>query len=152
MIGYPFLGQVRLVPYAGFRLGQRVPVVAYGDEPPPHEGCERLGYNQSPFMEPELQAKMSQTQASGRSVVPLPTGRTLNPGTRSETEEVVYWSCPKLYPKFEPPSVSVGPAAGPTAAPPTGPVAPPEATSPSSTALVVGGLVAAGLIAFLTFR
>lgn len=143
MIGYaPFLGQVQLVPYTGFRLGQRVPMVAYGDEPAPHEGCERLGYNQSPIMEPELQAKMAQAQASGRSVVPMPTGRTLNPGTRSETEEAVYWSCPKLYPKFEPPGVTAGPTAGPSVAPPTG------APSPFPTALAVGGLAAAGLVAF----
>lgn len=97
MRGYaPFLGQIR-----PRRLGQRVPMVPYGEEPAPLEGCERVGYNQSAIMEPELEAKMAAVRAAGRSLVPMPTGRTINPGTRSETQEVLYWSCPMQYAKTE---------------------------------------------------
>lgn len=130
-----FLGQVRLVrmPY----LGQ----VVAADQPP-FDGCERIGYNRSPFMESELQAKIEEAKAAGRSVTATPTGRILNQGSRSETVETVYWSCPPQYAQQEQPDQTAvpWPAPTPAAAPSEFPVVP-----------VVGGLAAAGLLAYLSF-
>jgi len=114
-----------------------IATTSVGADQPPYEGCERLGYNRVPFMEPELQAKIDAARASGRAIVPKSTGRVMNQGTRSETVEAVYWSCPPQYAKFEEPDQAVEPTVESSKLP----IAP-----------VVGGLVVAGLFAYLIFK
>jgi hypothetical protein len=110
---------------------------------PPYEGCERLGYNRTPFMEPDLQAKIDAARATGRAIVPTPTGRVLNQGTRSETVEAAYWSCPPQYAKFEKPDQAGAPSTAES---------PAREPSPFPILPVVGGLAATGLLAYLIFR
>jgi hypothetical protein len=122
-------------------LGQ---VVA--SDQPPYEGCERLGYNRMPFMEPDLQAKIDAAKASGRAIVPTPTGRVLNQGTRSETVEAAVWSCPPQYAKLEKPDQAVSPSTAPT------PMVETPAGESRFPIMPVAGLAAAGLLAYLLFK
>lgn len=136
----PFLGQVRLVsvPY----LGQ----VVAADQPP-YEGCERLGYQRMPFLGPDLQAKVDAAKAAGRAIVPTPTGRVLNQGTRSETVEAAYWSCPPQYAKLEKPDQAISPSTAPTPM-----VETPAGESRFPIVPVASGLAAASLLAYLIFK
>jgi hypothetical protein len=70
-------------------------------------------------------------------VIAVPTGRILNQGTRSETAETVYWDC------LSPEEASTVPPTGGT---------PATSAFPTTTLLVVGGLAAVGLVAFLVLR
>lgn len=156
MRGYaPFLGQVRLVPYPNFRLGQSAA-----------EGCELLGFQVVPVLTPDpaLQAKIEQARASGRQIVEQPSSRSRSslyppePGSAVTADMVPgteLWACPPTwrsrYAQMEKPSVTAGPtgaATGPSVIPPTGPA---EA-APFPVALAIGGVAAAGLVAFLLLR
>lgn len=157
MIGHaPFLGQVRLVPYPNYRLGQSAA-----------EGCTLLGFQVTPFLsvEPELKAKIDQAKASGLQIVEVPSSRSRSslapPGTITTADMVPgteIWACPATwrsrYPKFEPPRLETPPTP-PTAETrpmPAVVAAPSAAEFPTTTVLAVGGLAVAGLIAFLALR
>jgi hypothetical protein len=151
-----FLGQVRLVrhPYPNFRLGQSTA-----------EGCELLGFQVQPFLtaDPELQARVEQAKASGLQVVEVPSSRSrtsLSPPGSIVTADMVpgteLWACPPTwrspYPRLEPPGAPEGPP-GPRPSIPGGPGDPPSEPSAKEFPIVpvVGGLAAAGLLAYLIF-
>lgn len=157
MIGHaPFLGQVRLVPRAGYRLGQPAPP----PDQPPREGCTEIGVQTqwSLSLQSDLQTKVDQAKASGLQIVFVPTGSIFAEGSKSEQEEQVIWACPPLYPMICKPGEKCGPGqtgALPEQAPgtPEPPMAPEGTPSAFPTTLAVGGgVAAAALVAFLVFR
>lgn len=114
----------------------------------PRAGCTKLGVQTMPFRGPALEAAMEKASADGLQIVPVSTGRMLNQGTRSETVETIYWACPSQPVTYQ--TTAISPSESPVPASSQASVS--SAGFPSKTVLAVGGLAAAGLIAFLALR
>lgn len=137
MLTYPVVNMPR------FMLGQP------GTGEAPRVGCTKLGVQSAPYLDSVLQAKLDEAKAAGLQPVWVPTGRTIAQGSKSETQEAVIWACPPQQAMMEKPDQAPQPA--PAAGPPAGGVPSPSAF-PTTTVLAVGGLAAAGLIAFMALR